>query len=230
MVFQMKPKAFSNRVPTEEWCRELESITQWPFQYFWAELNGDETNDLVLVFASNDGDSFDLTGFLTQVREYRYQIWYTENAMPYVQYEQEKSGLYMALEEVGYIPYSEACDGYNDEAISSVSYNDDKTWNVKRPPRPRKSQRYSEPCKYKYNCILGVNCHYQHSNDQKRFFRTNQGKGNQFRKVRPCKHHPNCKNDINECTYAHGEEDAWCLNCSDTCGHYTDNCPKRKTS
>ena len=36
MVFQMKPKAFSNRVPTEEWCRELESITQWPFQYFWA--------------------------------------------------------------------------------------------------------------------------------------------------------------------------------------------------
>ena len=49
VVFQMKPKAFPGRVPSNKWCRELESITQWPFQYYWAELNGRETNDLVLV-------------------------------------------------------------------------------------------------------------------------------------------------------------------------------------
>ena len=225
MVFQMEPKAFRNRVPTKKWCRELESITQWPFQYYWAELKGKETNDLVLVFRNDGVDSFDLTRFLARVDEYPIQ--YVIDVKPYVQYEQEKSGLY--LEMVGHIPYSEACDGYSDEAIPSVSDDDDKSWHVKRPPRPHKSQRYSDPCSYKFNCMYGLKCHNKHTDDEKSFFRTNQGEGNPLRKVKPCSHHPNCKRGMKDCHYAHGEKDAWCLSCRDMCGHYTNNCPKLKS-
>ena len=74
MVFQMEPEAFCNRVPTKKWCRELESITQWPFQYYWAELNGNETNDLVLVFRNDDKTSFDLTSFLAKLMSIQFSI------------------------------------------------------------------------------------------------------------------------------------------------------------
>ena len=52
VVFRMEQNAFHarGRVPPKWWCRELESITQWPFQYYWFESNEEETNDLVLVF------------------------------------------------------------------------------------------------------------------------------------------------------------------------------------
>ena len=249
VVFQMEPDAFRNRVPTVKWCRRLESITQWPFQYYWAELDGKGTNDLVLVFrkdygrnseaasghssTSNTGTGvpFDVTSFLTQIDEY--PIEYTVSAQSYVQYEQEKSGLYkMALEMVGHILYSEARVGYSDTAISSVSDDDDnKSWNVKRRQQhPRKSQRYSELCEYKFNCKYGLKCHNKHTDDEKSFFKKNQGQGNPLRKAKPCSYYPNCKKDPKECHYAHGEEDAWCLNCRDMCGHYTNNCPQLKKS
>ena len=234
VVFQMEPNAFRNRVPTNKWCQRLESITQWPFQYYWAVLDGDdgdETNDLVLVFrkdytGTGTGASFDVTSFLTQVDEY--PIEYTVKVQPYVQYEQEKSGLY--LEMVGHISYSEALDGYSDTAISSVSDDDDKSWNVKKRQHPRKSQRYSELCDYKVNCKYGLKCRKKHTDNEKSFFRMNHGQGNPLRKVKLCTHYPNCKKEPKECHYAHGEEDAWCLTCRDMCGHFTDNCPQSKKS
>lgn len=53
VVFRMELNAFHHargRVPPKWWCRELESITQRPLQYYWVESNEEETNDLVLVF------------------------------------------------------------------------------------------------------------------------------------------------------------------------------------
>ena len=232
VVFQMKPKAFLGRVPSNKWCRELESITQWPFQYYWAELNGRETNDLVLVFRNDGKLSFDLSSFMAQIKEYPIQR--TLGAQTYVQYEQE-SDLYdkvdrMELEKVGQIHYDEACDGYDNEAISE-SDDDDKPWRIKRrSPPPQKTQLYSEPCPFRINCKFGLKCHNRHTEDEKRFFRTNQGEGNPLRKVKPCSFHPNCKKEMKECHYAHGEEDAWCLSCRDMCGHYTQNCPQLKKS
>ena len=209
VVFQMKPNAFPGHVPSNKWCRELESITQWPFQYYWAELNGRETNNLVLVFSDDDNLSFDLDSFFAQIKEYPIQC--TLGVQTYVQYEQEKSGLYrMALEKVGYIHYDEACDGYDNEA--------------------QKTQLYSEPCPFRFNCKFGLKCHNKHTDDENKFFRTNQGEGNPLRKVKPCLLHPNCKKEMKECHYAHGEEDAWCLSCRDMCGHYTQNCPQLKKS
>ena len=230
MVFQLEPNAFPGRIPSKKWCQELESITQWPFQYYWAELNKEETNDLVLVFRNEGSESFDVTSFLAQVNEYPIQ--YAISALSYVQYEQEKSGLYkMALESIGHILYDEACDDYSDTAISrSVSQDDDKSWRVKRSPSPHRTQRYSELCEYKFNCNYGLKCHNKHTDDEKSFFKKNQGQGNPLRKAKPCSHYPNCKKDPKECHFAHGEEDAWCLNCRDTCGHYTNNCPQLKKS
>ena len=169
VVFQMRPSAFRNRIPSKVWCRELESITQWPFQYHWAELNGRETNDLVLVFRNDGKMSFDLTSFLAQIKEYPIQR--TLGAKTYLQYEQEKSGIYrMALEKVGRILYNEACDGYDNESISE-SDDDDKPWRIKRrSPPPQKTQLYSDPCPFKINCIFGFRCQYKHTEDEKSFF------------------------------------------------------------
>ena len=47
----MKPNAFFNHVPTYDWVKQLESITKWPFQYYW--FMDDEqtiTDNLVVAF------------------------------------------------------------------------------------------------------------------------------------------------------------------------------------
>ena len=53
VVFKMEEKAFRNRIPTNRWCKQLESIAQWPFQYYWFEKGGEMTDNLVLVFHGN---------------------------------------------------------------------------------------------------------------------------------------------------------------------------------
>ena len=237
VVFVMEQNAFHarGRVPTKRWCEQLESITQWPFQYYWVERNGEETNDLVLVFkkaivGNNYVDVFDATSFLENLKEYQYSIPYTISAKPYLQYEQEKSGVWqMALERVGHIDYDDAFESDNIEI--SVSDEEHDPWHIiQLAPRapPRRSQRYTEPCPYKFNCTYGLKCFNKHTQDEKAFFRTNKGQGNPLRKTKPCFHYEQgkCKKEVNECPYAHGDEDAWCLNCRDKCGHFTDNCPK----
>ena len=241
VVFVMEQNAFHarGRVPTKRWCEQLESITQWPFQYYWVERNGKETNDLVLVFKKGRGggkegesdpsaDAFDTTRFLEILKEFQYSIPYTINAKPYLQYEQEKSGVWqMALERVGRIGYDDAFECDNVEMYVSDEERD--PWHIVQwAPPPQRSQRYTESCPYKFNCIYGLKCFNKHTQDEKAFFRTNKGQGNPLRKIKPCFHYEQskCKKEINECPYAHGDEDAWCLNCRDKCGHFTDNCPK----
>ena len=241
VVFEMEQNVFhaQGRVPTKRWCQQLECITQWPFQYYWVEWNGKETNDLVLVFKKGRGggkegesdpsaDVFDTASFWENLKKCQYSIPYTISAKPYLQYEQEKSGVWqMALERVYRIGYD---DGFEcDNVEISVSDEECDPWHiVQRAPPPRRSQRYTEPCPYKFNCSDGLKCINKHTEDEKAFFRTNKGKGNPYRKTKPCS--PNkrgkCRKVINECPYAHGDDDAWCLNCRDRCGHFTDNCPK----
>ena len=52
----------TKRIPTTAtnsstlWCAQLESIAQWPFQYYWLENDHIPTDDLVLVFRSSLND------------------------------------------------------------------------------------------------------------------------------------------------------------------------------
>ena len=242
VVFAMEKNAFHarGRVPTKRWCELLESITQWPFQYYWVEWNEKETNDLVLVFKKGRGggkegesdpsaDVFDTTRFLENLKEYQYSIPYTISAKPYLQYKQEKSGVWqMALEKVGRIGYVDAFEGDNGEI--SVSDEESDPWHIVQwAPPPRRSQLYTEFCPYKFNCTDGLKCSNKHTKDEEAFFRTNKGHGNPFRKTKLCFHYKQgkCKKEINKCLYAHGDDDAWCLKCRDKCGHFTDNCPKK---
>ena len=226
VVFQMDPASFRNRVPTVKWCKQLESITQWPFQYYWIEENGQPTNNLVLVFKPDiTAGEFDIAGFLNIIKEYPIQ--YVKGVQTYLQYEQARSGLLsMALETYGHLSYDDACSGHEDEA-SFVSEEEAKDWEVKRRSHPpSRSQCYSQRCPFKFNCTFGHKCYYKHSKEEREFFCTNQGVGNPLRKVKPCSFYPRCKKECIDCHYAHGEEDAWCLNCR-TQGHFTVNCPQR---
>lgn len=92
------------------------------------------------------------------------------------------------------------------------------------PPKSKR-QKYSKPCPYKKNCKYGVSCNYKHTDDEKEFFHQNMGRGNPLRKVQLCKFHPKCPKKKDDCPYAHGNEDAWCLVCVAQ-GHLTDNCPE----
>lgn len=53
--FLMKPNAFPNWIPTDWWIKQVESIAQWPFQFFWYDdydhvKQMEASNILVLVF------------------------------------------------------------------------------------------------------------------------------------------------------------------------------------
>ena len=45
-----------------------------------------------------------------------------------------------------------------------------------------------------------------------------------MRKIELCQYHPCCKKAKEDCQYAHGEDDAWCLRCCAQ-GHFSQNCP-----
>ena len=61
VVFYMIPGC----EPSEEWCREVENVTRWPFQYYWSSA---AANNLVLVF--RDSASFDIKTFLENVNKH----------------------------------------------------------------------------------------------------------------------------------------------------------------
>lgn len=64
VVFYMEPSAFPYNKPTDDWCRELDEITQWPFQYYWAD---DDSEDLVLVFRQENYVEFNREDFLQKI-------------------------------------------------------------------------------------------------------------------------------------------------------------------
>ena len=65
ILFHMRP----GDKPSEEWCREIEEITRWPFQYYSIQNSRARTNGLVLVFR-NSKRSFDSATFLEKVNKH----------------------------------------------------------------------------------------------------------------------------------------------------------------
>ena len=229
VVLSMAPGAFKHKVPTKRWCEQLESIVQWPFQYYWVECDGEPTNDLVLVFREDvTAGVFDMKQFL-DILEESHPLPYVERAQTYLQYSQSESGLCQyAFDAVGRYSWDDVCEGSDTESLH-VSSKSEIPWELARHSpksfqRRRKGQRYSDRCRYKRNCKHGINCCNKHTKEEITFFHKNQGRGNPMRKVKPCQRHPNCKKAKEDCQYAHGEDDAWCLCCCAQ-GHFSQNCP-----
>lgn len=80
-------------------------------------------------------------------------------------------------------------------------------------------------CLYGKNCRHGLSCRKKHSDSDIDYFKRNGGKGKPLRKAKLCNKYPKCPHTAAECNFAHGERDAWCLNCRHR-GHFSQACPK----
>ena len=87
-----------------------------------------------------------------------------------------------------------------------------------------KAVKGSKRCQSKIYCWHGFKCRFEHTSEEKEYFKGNGGKGKSCRKTAPCKY-KECKykNDTIKCDYAHSEEDAFCCSCSKS-GHFQQNC------
>ncbi len=212
VVLTMRPKAFEKNVPTESWCEKLENIAQWPFQHYWFKVEDKRTDDLVIVFSKFESEKLDLKVFLEQAREHLDNV---KEAKTFLEYSQGIDVESIELEKTGV---------YSQEDLEETD-----EWSGVKVRRKEKKQKYSDQCTHRFNCRFGTGCTKKHTEEEKEYFRTRKdGRGNPLRKVRCCTHfqEKRCKYPRKDCDYAHGEADAWCLQCRSS-GHYTVNCPKK---
>lgn len=246
IVFTMKPGAFSHGNVSKEWIENLEVITKWPLQYYWFIEGKEKTNDLVVIFKRDvlAGADFDLDHFMSiadsqlhmgniphviQIQTFREFISKKHLKKP----DEELKMWDEAMEQCSICSNDSSIndDFRASDSDSSNASNKSDFKQVKRKYR-RSKQRYTKSCPFKKNCINGIKCHNFHSEDDKIYFRNNKdGQGNPFRKTAMCtrfeKRIP-CNKD--DCEFAHGIDDAWCMNCLQI-GHFTVSCPEpRRTS
>ena len=244
VVFTMTNKAFKNRVPTKRWFQQLENIAQWPCRYYWFESkSGEETNDLVVVFPTYFGNNFNVTTFLKNINsadQDGYRLPLVLEAQTFHQFmakererEQKDNNdpikkLDAVLEEVGILDRSDIDTSYDEPAVCVTEETEDSGWTVvKRKYQPRR-QKFSDECRFGMHCSKGTQCPFNHSDEDKAYFKKRGGQGNPFRKVKPCKYfnqqgRNRCFRSKEDCDGAHGDDDAHCLACGEN-GHFTDNC------
>ena len=223
VVFTMEANAFKNNIPDKAWRRELESIAQWPFQYFWFERNEGEFKNLVVLFRDDKGGKgrkFDIPSFIKIAGpDNRYHIPKVMQLQTYLDFveqielDDEMYRSSASLEQVEYYNQDDICAGSDNEK-NSVSDSEEEP---------------SEQCQFGYNCYFGTGCHREHTEKEKRYFSQRNGRGNPVRKTVECTHFARnqcCKRNKSECDFAHGPEDAWCLQCR-TVGHYGIDCPQK---
>ena len=228
LVLKIKGLAFKKRVPTKSWCEQLENLAQWPFQYYWfKERSGQETDDLLINFRSDmQAGEIDIKQLINDIEQCKdtNAIPFVERVETYLQYEQRKSELFhqYEFEVMGRYSIKDCYDGMDIDRLSVYSDESDSWQIVNYRLKLRKHQRYSEKCLYSFNCRFGSRCQFQHTEKEKQYFKQHQGRGNPVRKVKPCQFYENskCRKSAEECQWAHGEEDAWCLMCC-TQGHFT---------
>ena len=246
VVFTMEHNAFRNDVPTRHWFNQVESIAQWPFQYYWfTKQEQKRTDHLVIVFRPDKvaKKEFDVAQFLEHIQidtaedcEQKYRLPLTLNVRPFRQFIEEEfkredselESVNAALEQVGIYNDDDVHDGCENESVYESDPAKDFTTCLRKSGSKPFKQKYSEYCPLKFNCKYGTGCQYKHTDEEKTYFKgRKQGKGNPLRKVKQCTK-ANCTKP-NECDYAHGPEDAWCLNCVQG-GHFTEDCTKKSCS
>ena len=113
-------------------------------------------------------------------------------------------------------------------STASEAVHKSEKWKIAERAPHKPLQLYSTSCPYKLRCKHGLSCRHKHTASEREYFLQNGGKGNPSLKVKMCNKHPNCPRKMEDCKFAHGEEDAWCLNCRQSVGHFTDDCPIKK--
>ena len=90
---------------------------------------------------------------------------------------------------------------------------------------------FSDKCKYSFCCINGSKCKYTHADEERKFFKNNNGKGQKGYKTDVCKHFElvRCykQQDPVLCPYAHGMGDVRCYTCNTIGAHFADDCPDK---
>ena len=149
-----------------------------------------------------------------------------------LEYDATKNHFFFKSEFRLQIIYSDA-----DTILPGVTADDSEGGWQTQGLKPMKSKRmFSQHCMYKFNCANGTSCRYTHTQEEREYFKKKGGKGNPNCKTFLCEHFSKarCKHlAAQDCEYAHGEEDAWCLICR-TSGHLTRQCkdykPKLETA
>lgn len=76
-----------------------------------------------------------------------------------------------------------------------------------------------ERCSFGDHCARGLDCSYQHTEEEKQLFSKNIP-NYQFRKTRRCKSKHLTPEEQERCNFAHSSKEAWCLKCKKY-GHFT---------
>ena len=224
--------------------REQESLSKklsWPFQFCWIgpERLGNplDYEDILLIFASKvkSKDDKDFTYHFEQIFQ-DLQKEYPGKVVNYSAYRKEfdkkeeicLTNRYGALgdfdEELSLSSTSDQSDEGDaeggEERKSESELDDDESFQiVQRQPR-RRSQQYSEQCKYRSKCGNRLKCTHGHTDDEKEFFK-NPHKDKECRFKRNCRYGSRCK-------FAHSDKDSFCCECHQW-GHVQDKC-KSKSS
>lgn len=248
-VLTMKPNQFPKRIVSNTWWNQLESIVQWPVQYWWIIRDGEETDDLLLVF-SHHGETrkYNVSSFVQKINDHELDsseepiLPHVVRAETYVDYNKRRKK-YEEVVKYGFFDsndlesesnflespfktifkrqvFKRECDDGTDSTIPNTSSTGEKFKSV--PPSQVGGQ--FKTCRFGKNCVQGLDCEFKHSEKDRIYFLNNNGKGNSLRKTRLCKKYPSCQRDPDKCDYAHGERDGWCLNCRQR-GHFSKACP-----
>jgi hypothetical protein len=180
-VLSMKSGCFPEHVIEERWWNQLESIAQWPVQYWWIINNEEVTDDLLLVFSSQrETGTYNVSNFVQTlsdgIREATEKplLPHVIRAETYIDYKKRlktfeaimKSGRFCIVDiesdsnfvVCGSAIKSRVFGQFNsEENATSPSGKDFKSV----PP----SQVGGKPkeCNFGKNCLLGRKCTFKHS-------------------------------------------------------------------
>ena len=118
-------------------------------------------------------------------------------------------------------------DGIQEES-DEKKQPDSSAINMKRVERShnrKPDQVSSSMCQYGRYCFFGTKCKNHHSTEDKKYFRRYPEARERQRKTQLCSAYlkGKCRRCTSGCNYAHGEEDAVCMNCHQK-GHLKEHC------
>ncbi|KAL9956978.1 hypothetical protein ACROYT_G038549 [Oculina patagonica] len=215
--------------PDEQWQKNLSEKLGWPFTFRWTGPEGVDNRvdyeDIILTFAhvkSVDGEEFEK--IFPTIFEYLKQK-YPGQVVNYPAYMgcDQKGDICFAnrFEALQIVDRQLSVNGASSEDPSfkhGDELHEDETGFqvVQRKPRKRRTQQYSTPCDSRSSCKRGLNCEYQHTDDEKKFFRNPRKDGE-------CWNKGHCKYGPDRCYYAHSNEDSFCRKCHKW-GHLQEKC------
>lgn len=131
--------------------------------------------------------------------------------------DKELSSSYISLQVTSDENKAEALDQEEtDTDHDSQTFEDDQeTFQVVKRRGPKKTQQYSELCKFRSKCGKGLKCTHHHTEAEKKFFK-------KPRKRIACRHNP-CTRGPPNCDFAHAARDSFCQECHQW-GHLQDGC------